>query len=290
MGQESADRVCYAHRVPKSALIAGNDRATNQGAFFASELNSQVSMAIAYKAEMSAASSPAASALVVSDLQQLGRMVKESVQQLMQRGHTPSLVFIPQMRRFIKAMCGDSDERLAGAGTLGDYHLGAWDGLQLVMWPYTNSVSVVVADAEHFFQKTGDSIQSLTVDTEDQFREEHLRWLADADNEVDPSKIPGEHRLTVAAKACVLPSVGVSDGEAAVRVELDLTRLGYALVPGESSYHRPQCTRLQGRTPTYTLATRLRDEKERRDPCEECEPEAWEGEPIADSQGGVNKP
>ena len=85
----------------------------------------------------------------------------------------------------------------------------------------------------------------------------------------------------VLAFASYSSCVGLRDPNAAFRVDLDLSRIGFAIVESEVVYHRPDCSLLstaEGEV-VYTLAHRLPSDDEPRTPCEQCRPDDWDERP-----------
>ncbi len=152
-----------------------------------------------------------------------------------------------------------------------------------------NPSSLVVLDAPRFYGSTGVDWESgFEFLIEEPYARHHKQWLVDAGKETDASGIPDTHKVCVVARVRVPVAVGVCDAKAAVRIDLDLTKLGYALLEGEEVYHRPDCDLLRDRNNvTHSLDIRLPTERTNRKTCERCRPGDWDAQTEHDVQDAI---
>ncbi len=217
--------------------------------------------------------------VTIHRLAELADAVREAAARLRKTTDNPILIFVPQQRRIIEAILGQRGWRLPNPSELGDNHIGDWEGCHLLRIPYFDPTSVVIVDALAFYGKITESAKArLDFNITNPRKAEHDNGLCQAQSESDPTKIPEMDGITVLAVARYSAGVGLHDPDAALRVVLDLTRIGFAMVEGERIYHRPDCTLLAGVEGgiVHTLAHRLPSDDEHRAPCEHCRPDDWD--------------
>ena len=260
--------VRYGIRLPKQDFISGAARDVGLAHQIAQELSRLESFQLAYV--FADAAQPIGSLCELSGIRDVIISAAEEIARL---GYTPSWVFVPLQDRFVESVTADAAWQLPNHRKLGRYHAGQWNEFQLIEYPYENSTSIVVIDPTAFFGGTGqDTAVRLTV--EDCFGDDHQKWVADADKETDPSKITDPFKVSVAAHFSLIVRAGVCDPRAAGRIDLELSKMGYALQDGEAMYHRAGCGHLRTDKQTeYSLGTHLHGDQERRNPCEHCRPD-----------------
>lgn len=213
-------------------------------------------------------------------LSELAGAVRDAVARLRQNTKHPILVLVSEEpRRIVEALVGKQAWSLPNRGALGPDHLGEWEGSQLVEFPYLDCSSVVVLDPLAFYGKIKESASArLDFAIDHPHKDEHDDMLRQAQAETDPTKIPKTGTVKVLAVARYSVRVGLHDPNAALRVDLDLTQIGFAMVEGEGVYHRPDCSLLSAASGeiVHTLAHRLPSDDEHRTPCEHCRPDDWE--------------
>ncbi len=180
-------------------------------------------------------------------LAELAAAVREAAARLRKTTDNPILIFVPQQRRIIEAIIGHKLWQLPNARSLGGNHIGEWNGCHLLRFPYIDPSSIVIVDALAFYGKITETADArLDFDITNPQEAKHDEVLRQAQSESDPTKIPETDTITVLAAARYSADIGLHDPHPALRVDLDLTRIGFAMVEGESVYHRPDCTLLAG--------------------------------------------
>ncbi len=278
IGELTRDASCWPLRVRlrgdlrKETVRQRNTGPTHYGEVFAEWLDSQESTRMAWITETVAERVEG-----IGDLGEISEAIQEVVQWLVERGFTATMVLLPRDTRFIRQLTDSPDWQPHDGEPLGDQHIGTWRGLHIAAWPYESGSSIAVVDTRVFYGvAAADSHTFLEVKLEERNEDDHAQLLADAEVQNDPAKIPDESAVTVLATVTMLPRIGIADPRAAARIELDLSRLGYALQPGENTYHRPGCPRLLADKPiTYTLMIYMEGDREHRLACGECRPDEW---------------
>ncbi|HKQ49728.1 MAG TPA: hypothetical protein VJZ71_16765 [Phycisphaerae bacterium] len=212
-------------------------------------------------------------------LAELADAVRDAIARSRRTTKNPILVFLPHEHRLLEAIFGQRGWRLPSRRNLGDNHIGDWEGCHLLRFPYIDPSSVVIVDGLAFYGKIMESTDvRLNFDITNPHKATHDEVLRQAQSESDPTKIPDADTITVLATARYSADIGLHNPHAALRVDLDLTRIGFAMIKGENTYHRPDCTLLAGIEGgiMHTLAHRLPSENEPRTPCEHCRPNDWD--------------
>lgn len=210
---------------------------------------------------------------------ELADAVRDAVARLRRTTKNPIIVFVPHGRRIIEAILGQVGWHLPNPRELGDNHIGDWEGCHLLRFPYIDPSSIVIVDALAFYGKITETADArLDFDITNPQEAKHDEVLRQAQSESDPTKIPETDTITVLATARYGADVGFHDPNAALRVDLDLTRIGFAMIEGASLYHRPDCTLLAGAEGKimHTLAHRLPSDNAHRAPCGLCRPDDWD--------------
>jgi hypothetical protein len=148
----------------------------------------------------------------------------------------------------------------------------------------------VIVDALAFYGKIEESAETrLDFEIKHPHIEEHDDAVRQAQAETDPTKIPETDVVTVLAVARFSSGVGLRDPNAALRVDLDVTRIGFAMVESEGVYHCPGCSLLSAAEGeiVHTLAHRLPSDEEPRTPCEHCRPDDWEEQAEHEVQDAI---
>ncbi len=276
-------------RTPKERVIRGSSGSTLCGDVLARFVGVRESVVIAYATEKSAAP-----LRTLDDLRELATAVQTAVDTLASRGHRASLVFLPSPERFVQRLTGLPGWRVPRNVDLGEYYLGTWNGLQLAVWPHTDCSSITVVDAAAFFGSTGtDAAASLKVTLEDRFRESYQKWVETAEGEKDPAKIPDPSHVDAVVTLTMQSDVGIHDPMAAVRIDLDLSKLAFALQAGDKLYHRPGCSALRSDEQIeYSFFAELQSDAQPRSPCDQCHPDKWDEdtESQADGTDGTKEP
>ena len=211
----------------------------------------------------------------------LSGAVREAAERLRRSMGNPIVVYLPHQRRIIEAVIGQRGWLLPNRHNLGEDHIGDWERCHLFRVPYPAPESIVVVNPVAFYGGISEGPEArLCLKIEDRYRAEHEEAMRAAQGESDPTKIFEAEAIDVVVVCRYAISVGLRDPSAALRVELDMKQLGFALVEGEVLYHRPDCGLLseaKGRI-VYTLAHRLSTEDEARTPCQQCRPDDWEAQ------------
>lgn len=229
-------------------------------------------------------------ATTIHRLAQLADAVRDAAARLRKATKNPILVFVPHQRLIIEAIIGPQGRQLPNRRDLGDRHIGDWEECHLLRIPYIDPSSVVIVDALAFYGKIMESAEArLDFDIEHPHKKEHDDAERQAQAETDPTKIPETDDVTVLAVARFSFGVGLRDPDAALRVDLDLKRIGFAMVEGERVYHRPDCSQLAAEEGAivHTLAHRLPSDDEPRTPCEHCHPDNWDRQDEYEAEDAV---
>jgi len=259
----------------KERLLATCQGPTGFGTHLAEGLGNRESIYTCHAAEQHA--EPVGQ---VSHMSDIADEVRKAISELVRRGFKPSMIFIPRERRFVRAIAGQSEWQMPGHHRLGFDHVGTWESCEVVKFFYSEPRSVVVLDAAAFYGGCPDrSEPRVEITITEPRAEEHNRWVAAAEDESDPSKIPEVYDVQVVCTAKLEAGVGLRDLKAAVRVDLDVSKLGYAMQKGGDLYHRPTCKALDaGGYIEFGLCTARPGDAAARKPCPACKPEAqdWE--------------
>lgn len=279
-------KIVIKQRVRKETFLAGRQGSNGLGDAIAGDLGKRESVHAARVGEN--AIQPRET---VDDLEGLAESVRGARGELLGRGYKQCHVFLPDQARFLVGLTGMWSWEMPSCRRLSWLHLGEWESCDLFRWPHHDCSSVVVMDASRFFG-TGevDFASCLELKVEDVFRSEHIKWLDAAKDETEPSKIKNTTEVQVELTAKMACRVGLCDLNAAVRIRLDLTKLGYAMEHGGDSYHRPNCETLgenaKNKKIEYRLIARLEDEHKDRKPCEKCKADEWDDEIEEKASGG----
>lgn len=249
----------------------------------AEELTSQEERALVWGAEWDAR--PVGT---IAELAALPAAVRAAIQGLRDKGHSPSLVFLPGQERFGFALFGVPEWEYPGRRRDEPRHLGQWDGCNVYAFPYLDVRSIFVVDGSRFFGRNDlGERASVEVMVEDPKRAEHLRLLKEGEAEPDDAKIATPNDVHVDLKTFLFPSLGFANLDAGAAVALDLSTLGYALRKGEDVYHRPDCRLLGADVAAHRLSASLEWEPKARKPCEVCRPDDWDDAPSMEEIGGI---
>ena len=152
---------------------------------------------------------------------------------------------------------------------------GRWRGLELFEAMPCSLHSALVLDSRRFFTTaTGEGSDRVRVEVLDGWRDDHAATLAAAEA---GGEVPGIFSLKIRFHVTLGDRggpVAVGDVAAGVRVPLDVTRLGYALPPGDDRYHRPGCREVPGPAVGGSFCESL--DGERRGFCDVCRPHEWD--------------
>ncbi len=264
-------RVQYLVSLQKDSVTGCRERLLESGPFIAQKIQELADVRITGAAEQMAKCT-----VTVYGLADLAEALREASARLRGTTENPILIFVPRVRRIIEAIIGRQGWRLPSRHDLGDNHIGDWEGCHLLRFPYIDPSSVVIVDALAFYGRITETADArLDFDITNPQEANHDEVLRQAQSESAPTRIPETDTITVLAAARYTPDIGLHDPSAALRVDLDLTQIGFAMVEGESTYHRPDCTLLpgvEGRI-VHTLAYGLPYDDEHRAPCEHCQPD-----------------
>jgi hypothetical protein len=76
--------------------------------------------------------------------------------------------------------------------------------------------------------------------------------------------------------------IGIRDPDAAVRIDLDLSRFGYAMREADELFHLPNCPSLKtGAKPVYSLMPWAPGDEGERTACPKCHPDKRRHEDVA---------
>jgi len=264
-------RATYAIWLFKEEVIASEEGKGEIGSIIAENVRDREGIEITHAAERLSQSVG-----TVQTLTELPDAVRSAIARLRKTTRNPILVLVPREDHIIRALIGKPAWQLVDHRTLGAHHLGEWEGCKLFRFPYVDPRSVVILDTLAFYGRVDeDSNARLNLCIEHPNKEAHNESLKSAESETDPAKIPETNDVQVLATVRLALSVGLNDGDAAIRVDLDLTKLGYALMESDPVYHRPDCSLLTAAQAgaIYTLARQRPPENQERTPCEQCHPE-----------------
>lgn len=267
-------RIRYPVLLPKGSFARCREHSVDFAPLIASGIQVDENTLVTHAAKRIAAPTTE-----VRRLAELAGAVRDAVLRLRETTTNQILVFVPDNRRIIEAILGQHGWNLPNRRVLGDNHIGDWEGCHLLRIPHFDATSVVIVDTHAFFGRIKQSAEArLDLEIVNPNKEEHDDAMRQARVESDPSKIPETSAIKVLADFRYSASLGLQDPNAALRVDLDLTRIGNALVESEGVYHRPDCDLLSAAEGEiiYTLARRLRSDEWRRMPCEHCRPNEWE--------------
>ncbi|MBI4305169.1 MAG: hypothetical protein HY678_02515, partial [Chloroflexi bacterium] len=269
-------RIQYRVRLQKDSVVGCREHPMDFAPLIARSIQEGENTWITHAAERIATPTT-----TIHRLAELVDAVRDAVARLRRTTKNPILVLVPHERRIIEAILAQRGWYLPNTRELGDNHIGDWGGCHLLWIPYFDPTSVVIVDALAFYGRIKESAEArLDFEIDHPHKKEHDDAMRQARAETDPTKIPETDAITVLAVSRYSAGVGLHDPNAALRVDLDLTKIGYALVESEGVYHRPACSLLlavEGGV-IYTLARRLRSDDEPRTPCEHCRPDDWEGQ------------
>jgi len=265
-----ARRAVYLKWIWKEPLTTAARGQVGLGRLVAEDIGRDESMGIAYAAEKLSTT-----ASIVSDLNQLPDVIRQGIQELSSRGYKPSVLVIPNDSRFIKSVSGSKYGVLPNCQHLGVPHVGTWEGCEVLRCPYKNTASVVVLDALAFYGAAACDVNSdLRLSVANPAAAEHCKLLDAAKKETDPAKITDREKICIVADVRLPHGVGIRDAKAAIRIDLDLSKLGFAMQESDQLYHKPNCRQLKtGASIHYSLYVRMDGDQNERQACSECNPD-----------------
>ena len=202
-----------------------------------------------------------------------------SARQLETMGYRPSILFIPYgpiQLKFIRSLFGRPSYEVEGRHEYGSDHLGTWKGLEVFSWAFTNPDSILIADGTALFglsELAENGKFGFEVENKDSMK--HQQMLKKAEETNDPDKIARPSDVRVLSIGRLVPALGLRGTRAAIRMPIDLEKLGYAILAGDTYYHRPGCHLLEGKEVQYSLSNLL-DSGERARSCLTCRPYEWD--------------
>ena len=263
-------RIC----VPKTDYVDGEYGTIHAGEYLAREIAKDESVRLVVQLEGLAATVGGAS--VVSEI---AHSVRAAIVQLRNRGFTPSLILLPHLPHVARALCGPNWS--LSPASVGGARRAEFDGLAVVQYPYTDPVSITIVDVSAFFGGVRPTSPGAAVSRriEDEYAAQNRALLTSAEQEPDPTKIAETYDVRALADVSMHIGAGLRKPDAAVRVNLELASVGYAVSPSDGAYHRPGCSQIVGKDDlTYVLDSRVAGNYGQREPCDTCHPEDWENE------------
>jgi len=223
-------------------IISGDLESTADAASLAHQLTEVESEQLAELIEILVPTS-----VTCSSLSELPGAAVAAITSLRARGFSPNSILLPPSSRFVYAVTRQRFGGLQEQGALGRWHVGKWERCHVLMSPSRDCRSVLVFDSVRFVHSTpiGET-HPITLTIEDAPVKNRDEYLAQMQSEGDPAKIPSERTIRVAANCFLATRLGIGESVAAVRIELDVRALGYAVRGGDEFYHRPDCEVLHG--------------------------------------------
>lgn len=214
----------------------------------------------------------------VAALAKLSDVIEAAVDDLAGRRVNANMIILPRQERFAGALFRRPLWQLEDRGIETEICYGMWNGIHVLKCPFSDCERIIVGEASRLFGSVDDRAgapQVLLTDTE----AEKLADFRDRVDAADGGKLPSPDELKVLLTLLARPAVGVNDPSGGVGIDITESDGGYALIPGESVYHRPSCPEIEFRDDVqYSLRKSLSDEAVQRQPCSTCHPERWDRE------------
>jgi hypothetical protein len=156
--------------------------------------------------------------------------VGDAADTLRRRGFQPSVIIVPYQDRFAWELFRVPEYRAPGHGRQGPLHLGDWKGYRVFQFPYEDCSSILVIAVKRFFgMSKAESSDAVRVVIDDPHETAHRAWAGVSDDETDDSKVHDPADVILRVTATLAPGLGIHDEKAAVRVTLDLSKVGYGM-------------------------------------------------------------
>jgi hypothetical protein len=251
--------------------VEGLEQFSTIGAEYGEELVGRERIGLVY-----VANSSAHSVGVANSIEQLGALIRAACESLRKDGFVPDTLFLPRQNRFGTGLTGEPTWKRSGQDQSLLGQMGAWENLNLYDFPYDDPESVLIVDSKRLWGSNPIQrpyISLSVIDEHGDVNAELLQQALKAEREQD---IPDASKALVTLEWRLIPRHGLAEPGAAMRIELDLTMLGYALPENDKCYHRPGCERIKGDV-EYSLIRRRQGEQVRSS-CEVCQANDWDWE------------
>lgn len=206
--------------------------------------------------------------------QDLPTRIAAAADLLRSRGLEPNVLIIPRQQRFIQPFFASTFAWQRGRREdLGDDHLGIWHGIHVFRCPYANAAAAMLMDTRSLFAASGEAADLLVeVTPVDQLA--HQAMLEHGEQVSDEAEVPNARDVRATVKTTLRGPLMLCRPSAAVKVDLDLSLLGYVQPAGSNQYHRPGCVHASG--PGSSLSRNDPATGELRAPCPACNPDEWD--------------
>jgi len=227
-----SDEVVYAEdtikasmNVPRDYFVQGSSWMSGMGELLRDGLLKQTSMSGFWKAEQSIDLFRQ-----IEDEDQVRNAVDDAIQSLKEAEFHPDIVLIPRRVRpdFVQLLFGKGQWQLENRDRSRSLYIGREDGLSILFWPYTNTKSIILAEASKLFGfRLGKS--PVSVEWKDCAAEERNSLLDEIERELElvkgnapiESDPPDTSGLKVKFKAEQQSRLGVLDPAAARRIDIE---------------------------------------------------------------------
>lgn len=208
-------------------------------------------------------------------LETLPERVRDVRRSMTDAGFQPNVLILPQEDRFAGALFQKPLWQVEGRGEFGEASMGSWEQLHVLRSPTANPESILLLDSRRAIapHEPSDDTPVIRIWIEDPppgEEGETPRRAARASLASADGPLPESRSIQVLAWMEVIPRLGLADADA-VR-SIDIRSGCFAIVEGTTLYHRPTCSDIAGKNPTYVLRVERGDEKS---PCPTCNPSRW---------------
>jgi len=216
-------------------------------------------------------------------LSTLRERILSAKRKLVNLGFKPDLLILPQNERFKLAVCGQElwVRRLGEHSGHGEVKIPEWEGLKVVLFPYVDASSAIVADSSELFGRVDDDASLPIVKITDMSETDRLA-IATRATDVGSEPLPESTKIMVRADASLTPVIGIANVAAAYRLDLLNGDGSYVMKPNDTLYHRPTCELVQSVDELVrSLHPWIKGESTGRGPCPACRPNEWDREVVA---------
>ncbi len=253
----------------KDPLIPGGSSVSNYSGFIADHLARSEAQTIC-----SAIEDTSIECCRLADLRSIEDGIRACISHLEKSGFKADIVIVPHDPQFSASLFKMPLWRIPKTPGIPGFYIGRWGQCEILSYPYSDPKAIVVMDSNAFVAYSSTNLESIDLSIVDKLEKENAMLLKKAEAAKDDAEIPDTTDVQVRAELRLAHIAGIAVKEASVTLVLDLTQVGYGMIPGDIVYHRPHCVQIEGKNAQFSLHRALDGEEERR-PCEVCLPNDW---------------
>lgn len=210
----------------------------------------------------------------VDDTAMLPKVIQQVIDLLKESKNKAVMVFVPGARHILSSINKDVSRR-AELEKCDGYQFD-FRGVPVFSTPHLEAHSVLILQVESLFgTNTLDLVGRFRLEILDHGRKAHRKLLKKTKKAKLASDIPDENSISVRCQFLLDSDLGFSDLATGLKIELDVTRVGFAFAEQETKFHRANCPCVVGieRSISYSFSKNNGDIT--RLPCEVCRPDEW---------------